>query len=411
MIKYEKYQLKNGLTVIHHYDANTPMVVVNVLYKVGAKNENPAKTGFAHLFEHLMFGGSINVPNFDTPLQLAGGDNNAFTNNDITNYYETLPAANIETALWVESDRMLQLDFSEQSLEVQRKVVCEEFKQRYLNQPYGDVWLKLRPLAYKTHPYQWATIGKELSHIENASLKDVKEFFYKHYGPDNAILSIAGNISFDETVRLAEKWFGGIENRNITKTNMPIEPLQNEERFETVKADVPQKAIYKAYHMCDRLHVDFHATDFMSDILSGGKSGRLLNKLVKEQKLFSDINAYISGDIDAGLFVVEGRLNDNITFEQAEEGISIELIKLQQETVTDTELQKVKNKAESIFVFGQLNLMNKAMNLAFAENIGHIDWVNTELDLYNNVQKEHIQKVAKQVLVPTNCSTLYYEPK
>jgi len=411
LIKYEKYQLKNGLTVIHHYDANTPMVVVNVLYKVGAKNENPAKTGFAHLFEHLMFGGSINVPNFDTPLQLAGGDNNAFTNNDITNYYETLPAANIETALWVESDRMLQLDFSEQSLEVQRKVVCEEFKQRYLNQPYGDVWLKLRPLAYKTHPYQWATIGKELSHIENASLKDVKEFFYKHYGPDNAILSIAGNISFDETVRLAEKWFGGIENRNITKTNMPIEPLQNEERFETVKADVPQKAIYKAYHMCDRLHVDFHATDFMSDILSGGKSGRLLNKLVKEQKLFSDINAYISGDIDAGLFVVEGRLNDNITFEQAEEGISIELIKLQQETVTDTELQKVKNKAESIFVFGQLNLMNKAMNLAFAENIGHIDWVNTELDLYNNVQKEHIQKVAKQVLVPTNCSTLYYEPK
>ncbi len=387
------------------------MVVVNVLYKVGAKNEDPEKTGFAHLFEHLMFGGSINVPNFDTPLQLAGGDNNAFTNNDITNYYETLPAANIETALWVESDRMLQLDFSEQSLEVQRKVVCEEFKQRYLNQPYGDVWLKLRPLAYKVHPYQWATIGKELSHIENASLEDVKQFFYKHYGPDNAILSIAGNIKFDETIKLAEKWFGGIENRNIVKTKLPVEPTQTEERRETVKADVPQKAIYKTYHMCDRLHKDFHATDFMSDILSGGKSGRLLNKLVKEQNLFSDINAYISGDIDAGLFVVEGHLNDGVSFDSADKAINTELSKIQQEGVTANELQKVKNKAESIFVFGQLNLMNKAMNLAFAENLGHIDWVNTEIDLYKNVQKEHIKQVAQQVLNTTNCSTLYYEPK
>jgi len=411
LINYEKYRLPNGLTVIHHYDANTPMVVVNVLYKVGARDESPDKTGFAHLFEHLMFGGSINVPNFDTPLQLAGGDNNAFTNNDITNYYETLPVANIETALWVESDRMLQLEFSEQSLEVQRKVVCEEFKQRYLNQPYGDAWLKLRPLAYKTHPYQWATIGKQLSHIENASLEDVKSFFYKHYGPDNAILSIAGNIKFDETIRLTEKWFGGIENRNISKTNLPPEPTQIEERHETVKADVPQKAIYKAYHMCDRLHTDLHATDFMSDILSGGKSGRLLNKLVKEQNLFSDINAYISGDLDAGLFVVEGRLNNGVCFDNAERAINDELTKLQQECVHDNELQKVKNKAESIFVFGQLNLMNKAMNLAFAENIGHIDWVNTEIDLYKNVKKEHIQKVAQQILNVTNCSTLYYEPK
>ncbi len=411
MINYEKYRLPNGLTVIHHYDANTPMVVVNVLYKVGARDESPDKTGFAHLFEHLMFGGSINVPNFDTPLQLAGGDNNAFTNNDITNYYETLPVANIETALWVESDRMLQLEFSEQSLEVQKKVVCEEFKQRYLNQPYGDAWLKLRPLAYKTHPYQWATIGKKLSHIENASLEDVKSFFYKHYGPDNAILSIAGNIKFDETIKLAQKWFGGIENRNISKTNLPLEPTQIEERHETVKADVPQKAIYKAYHMCDRLHTDFHATDFMSDILSGGKSGRLLNKLVKEQNLFSDINAYISGDLDAGLFVVEGRLNDDVSFDNAERAINDELTKLQQECVHDNELQKVKNKAESIFVFDQLNLMNKAMNLAFAENIGHIDWVNTEIDLYKNVKKEHIQKVAQQILNVTNCSTLYYEPK
>lgn len=411
MINYEKYRLPNGLTVIHHCDANTPMVVVNVLYKVGARDESPDKTGFAHLFEHLMFGGSINVPNFDTPLQLAGGDNNAFTNNDITNYYETLPVANIETALWVESDRMLQLDFSEQSLEVQRKVVCEEFKQRYLNQPYGDAWLKLRPLAYKTHPYQWATIGKQLSHIENASLEDVKSFFYKHYGPDNAILSIAGNIKFDETIKLAEKWFGGIENRNISKTKLPAEPNQTEERHETVKADVPQKAIYKAYHMCDRLHADFHATDFMSDILSGGKSGRLLNKLVKEQNLFSDINAYISGDLDAGLFVIEGRLNDAVSFDSAENAINDELTKLQQEFVHGDELQKVKNKAESIFVFSQLNLMNKAMNLAFAENIGHIDWVNTEIDLYKNVKKEHIQKVAQRVLIPINCSTLYYEPK
>ena len=306
MIKYKKHILKNGLRVILHKDESTPVACVNILYDVGARDENENKTGFAHLFEHLMFGGSVNIPDYDKPLQQVGGTSNAFTSNDITNYYETLPLENLETALWLESDRMLSLAFTPKSLEVQRNVVIEEFKQRYLNQPYGDVWLLLRPLAYKNHPYLWPTIGKEISHIENAAMEDVKAFFKKHYCPLNAILCIAGNMEEEKALKLAEKWFSDIPSGDPYIRNLPKEPVQNEPRELRVERDVPADAIYKVWHMCSRTSPKYYATDLISDILSRGKSSRLYQILVKEKRMFTEANAFVMGDLDEGLFVFSG---------------------------------------------------------------------------------------------------------
>ncbi len=408
MIDFKKTTLSNGLRVLVHEDATTPMAVMNILYDVGARDEQADKTGFAHLFEHLMFGGSVNIPSYDEPLQRVGGENNAFTSNDITNYYIQLPANNLETAFWLESDRMLSLAFSEQSLEVQRNVVCEEFKQRYLNQPYGDVWLNLRPLAYKKHPYQWATIGKELSHIENATLEDVKAFFFKHYRPSNAVLVIAGAVKYEEVLQLAEKWFGTIPAGEKYVRSLPQEPKQIAARTQTIKANVPLDAIYKAYHVCNRNDKRYHATDMLTDILSRGYSSRLYQRLLKEQNLFSDINAYMSGDIDNGLIVVEGKLSKGVSMEQAEQAINTELQLLQTEQVAVTELQKVKNKLESTAVFAEINLLNKAMNLAYFELLGDANLANTELDKYLAVTAADLQAIAQEVFVPENCSTLYY---
>lgn len=408
MINFKRTQLANGLTVLVHEDATTPMAVMNILYDVGARDERPDKTGFAHLFEHLMFGGSINIPSYDEPLQRVGGENNAFTSNDITNYYIQLPANNLETAFWLESDRMLSLAFSEQSLDVQRNVVCEEFKQRYLSQPYGDVWLKLRPLAYTTHPYQWATIGKELAHIEQATLEDVKAFFFKHYRPCNAIMVVAGAVKYDEVVQLAEKWFGPIPMGEKYLRNLPVEPPQQASRELKVQAAVPLDAIYKTYHVCSRRDKEYHAADLLTDILSRGYSSRLYQRLLKDQQLFSDVNAYITGDIDAGLIVVEGKLMQGVTMEQAEQAIDKELELMKTELVKDIELQKVKNKIESTMVFAEMNLLNKAMNLAYFELLGDAQAANTELDKYLSVTAQDLQVMAKKVFVKENCSTLYY---
>lgn len=408
MINFKRTQLANGLTVLVHEDATTPMAVMNILYDVGARDERPDKTGFAHLFEHLMFGGSINIPSYDEPLQRVGGENNAFTSNDITNYYIQLPANNLETAFWLESDRMLSLAFSEQSLDVQRNVVCEEFKQRYLSQPYGDVWLKLRPLAYTTHPYQWATIGKELAHIEQATLEDVKAFFFKHYRPCNAIMVVAGAVKYDEVVQLAEKWFGPIPMGEKYLRNLPVEPPQQASRELKVQAAVPLDAIYKTYHVCSRRDKDYHTADLLTDILSRGYSSRLYQRLLKDQQLFSDVNAYITGDIDAGLIVVEGKLMQGVTMEQAEQAIDKELELMKTELVKDIELQKVKNKIESTMVFAEMNLLNKAMNLAYFELLGDAQAANTELDKYLSVTAQDLQVMAKKVFVKENCSTLYY---
>jgi zinc protease len=408
MVDFNRFTLANGLKVLVHEDATTPMAVLNILYDVGARDEDPEKTGFAHLFEHLMFGGSVNVPNYDEPLQRVGGENNAFTSNDITNYYITLPSENIETAFWLESDRMLSLAFSEKSLDTQRNVVSEEFKQRYLNQPYGDVWLKLRPLAYKKHSYRWATIGKELSHIENATMDDVKAFFKKHYTPQNAILVVGGNVKTEDVKKLAEKWFEPIPAGDKYNRDLIQEETQTEARRETVKANVPLNAIYMAFKMPGRLNQDYYAFDLLSDILSRGQSSRLYNSLLKEQKLFSDINAYISSSLDPGLFIVEGKLVEGVTTEAAEKAIWAELDKLKAELVSDAELTKVKNKVESVLVFSEMSLLDKAMNLAYYELLGDAALLNQETEEFLKVKAEDIKRISNATFSPKSSSTLYY---
>jgi predicted Zn-dependent peptidase len=411
MIQFDKFKLSNGLTVIVHRDEATPLACVNILYDVGARDEDESRTGFAHLFEHLMFGGSINIPSYDEPLQRVGGENNAFTTNDITNYYLTLPAQNLETAFWLESDRMLSLAFSDKSLEVQRSVVIEEFKQRYLNQPYGDVWLLLRPLAYKVHPYKWATIGKEIRHIEEAVMADVKAFFAKHYNPMNAIMVVAGDVATEQVKTLAEKWFGPIPSGVKPVRNLPAEPRQEEYRRLDVDRDVPADALYLTFHMCDRRSSDYHVMDLISDVLSRGNSARLYNRLVKEKQLFSDISAFVMGDLDKGLFVVSGKLNPGVNSDEAEAAVFAELEKLSSELLSQRELDKVKNKAESSMLFGEMGVLDKAMNLAFFELLGDAELINSETGRYLAVTPERLQAVSKEVFRRTNCSALHYHSK
>ena len=382
MLSFDKFILDNGLKVIVCSDRNTPLVTVNLLYDVGAKDENPDKTGFAHLFEHLMFGGSVNIPHYDKPLQETGGENNAFTNNDFTNYYVNLPVSNIEMAFWLESDRMLQLAISDRSLEVQRNVVIEEYKQRYLNQPYGYTWLLLRPLAYKVHPYRWATIGRDISHIEKAELSDVEEFFLRHYSPNNAILTVVGNVSLDYIRELSEKWFSTIERRDVKKRNLPAEPEQTEERRLTVERDVPYDYIFKSYHICKRTDPEYYSFDLITDILSNGKSSRLYQELVKKKKYFSEISAYLTGDIERGLLVINGKLIQGIKIEDAENVIDEEVQKLKDNIVPDNELQKVKNKAESNIKLSETNSLNNAINLSYHELLGNAEDINHEAEKY-----------------------------
>jgi len=408
MIEFNRFTLTNGLKVIVHEDMTTPMAVLNVLYDVGARDEEPNKTGFAHLFEHLMFGGSINIPNYDEPLQRVGGENNAFTSNDITNYYITLPSANLETAFWLESDRMLSLAFSEKSLDTQRNVVMEEFKQRYLNQPYGDVWLKLRPMAYQTHPYQWATIGQDLAQIENAKMEDVKAFFKKHYTPQNAILVVGGNVTTEEVKKLAEKWFEPIAAGDKYERNLPQELPQTEARSLSINANVPLNAIYIAFKMPARNDPNYQVFDLLGDILSQGQSSRLYNSLLKEQQLFSDINAYMTGSLDEGLFVVEGKLIAGVDKDVAEQAIWKELTKISTELVNELELTKVKNKSESIMAFSEMNLLDKAMNLAYYELLGDANLLNTEMEKYAAITTEQIKLAAASTFVKEKSSTLYY---
>jgi zinc protease len=408
MIQFEKFVLANGLRVIVHEDTSTPMAVMNIMYDVGARDEDPNRTGFAHLFEHLMFGGSVNIPVYDEPLQMAGGENNAYTTNDLTNYYIQLPAENLETAFWLESDRMLSLAFGEKSLETQRKVVCEEFKEHYLNKPYGDVWHKMRELAYKQHPYRWMTIGKELTHIENAKLEDVKNFFFKHYRPVNAILVVAGNVKTAQVKELAEKWFGEIPSGEKYIRSLPEEPQQTEARRMEVKADVPLNAFYKCWHMYPRLDSRYYIADLVTDILSGGGSSRLYQSLVKEKKLFSNIECHHTGSLDAGLAVIEGKLVAGVKIEDAEAAVEAELEKMKTEKVTNAELQKVKNKTESMIAFEDMSVMSRANSLAFYELLGDAAWMNFELEKYASVTAEDILNESRAIFREENSNTLYY---
>ena len=409
MITINRKILDNGLRIVHSEDKDTRMVAINVLYDVGARDEHPEHTGFAHLFEHLMFGGSIHIPDYDTHVQNAGGENNAWTNNDITNYYITLPKQNVETGFWLESDRMLSLDFNEKSLEVQRHVVIEEFKQRNLNQPYGDVGHLVRGMAFQKHPYQWPTIGKEPAHIENATLDEVKDFFFRFYAPNNAILSVTGNISFEETVALAENWFGPIPRRDVRPRNLPEEPQQTEERRLVVERNVPVDALYMAFHKCDRRHPDYHTFALMSDILCNGRSSRLIQHLVQQKQVFSSIDAYISGSIDNGLIQIGGKPAPGVSLEEAEAAVWQELEAMKTERIDESELEKVKNRYESEQIFSNINYLNVATNLAFFELIGKAEDINREVEKYRAITAEHIMEVSKQTFVRENCSVLYYK--
>ena len=408
MIQYDKFTLANGLRVLVHEDNSTPMAVVNVMYDVGARDEDPLKTGFAHLFEHLMFGGSKHIPSYDEPLQVAGGENNAYTTNDLTNYYCQLPSENIETAFWLESDRMLSLAFSKKSLEVQRKVVMEEFKEHYINKPYGDVWFKMRELAYTVHPYRWQTIGKELSHIENATMTDVKKFFFKHYCPANAILVVAGNTTLAQVKTLAEKWFGDIPAGEKYLRRLPAEPKQTVPRKEIVKANVPLDALYKSWHMQDRLDDGYYAAELITDILSGGGSSRLYQALVKEQQLFSNIECYHFGSTDAGLLTIEGKLVRGVKMEDADKAVEAELEKIKNTLVDEKELQKVKNKTEAALAFEDMSIMNRASSLATYELLGNAGLINEELNKYQSITREQVCNYAQQIFDANNCSTIYY---
>jgi zinc protease len=409
MINFKEFTLDNGLRVIVHEDPTVQIAVMNILYDVGSRDEREDKTGFAHLFEHLMFGGSVNIPNYDEPLQKVGGENNAFTNTDITNYYLTVPAANIETGFWLESDRMLSLSFDPRVLEVQQKVVVEEFKQRYLNQPYGDVWLKLRPLTYQVHPYKWATIGKEISHIENATMDDVKDFFFHYYVPNNAILVVAGNVTVEQVKKLSEKWFGPIAPGKSIGRKLPAEPAQTQKRILQTEADVPANALYKAYHMHGRFHDDFYTADLLSDILSRGQSSRLYQQLVKEKEIFTSVSSFTMGTIDPGLIVVNGRLKNGIGFEDAEGEVNNVIQQLVSDTITEAELEKVKNQAASSLEFGEVEVMNRAMNLAFSKLSGDASLVNKEGEMIERTTKQDIQRVAAQLFNEENSSVMYYK--
>ena len=406
MIHFERFVLDNGLTVLFHKDTTTPMAVVNTLYDVGARDEDESRTGFAHLFEHLMFGGSVNIADFDAPLQNAGGESNAFTSNDITNYYDVIPKHNIETALWLESDRMMSLAFTPKSLEVQRSVVIEEFKQRYLNQPYGDVWLELRPLAYQKHPYKWATIGKEVSHIEEATMDDVKTFFKEHYHPANAILCIAGNFELEEVKSLVQKWYGDIPGKLKPARILPKEPQQTEFREKTIERKVPADSFYYAFKMPERKNPDYYVVDLLSDAIGRDKSSRLYNALKKDQDLVTDISAYIMGSLDEGLLIISGKLNNGVTFEQLDEALFAELNALQETPVEPEELARLLTKVRTSKEFQDQGLLNCAMNLCVFELLGDANGINEEGEIYNKITPSDIQRMAKTVLDRNNCSLL-----
>jgi len=408
MIHLEKFSLSNGLRVVVHEDHSTPMAIVNVLYDAGSKDEDPGKTGFAHLFEHLMFGGSVNIPDFETPLQMAGGENNAYTSNDLTNYYIQLPAENVETAFWLESDRMLSLAFSEKSLDVQRKVVVEEFKEHYINKPYGDVWFHLRQMAYTQHPYQWMTIGKEISHIENASLKDVKNFFFKHYRPQNAILVVAGHVKTEAIKTMAEKWFGDIPAGEKYVRNILPEPKQTAPRKKEIKSTVPLDALYKCWHMEDRMSKGYYAADLITEVLGGGGSSRLFQSLVKEKKLFSNIECYQYGTVDAGLLAIEGKLVKGVKMEDADRAVEEELEKLKQTGITDKELTKIKNKTESALAFEDMSVMARANSIAFYELLGDAALFHSDRDKYFAITADDILQYSRTIFDNNNSNTLYY---
>ncbi len=411
MITFEKHTLANGLQVAANRDRCSKMAALNLLYKVGARNENPEQTGFAHLFEHLMFRGTRRIPNFDAPVQMACGENNAFTNNDYTDYYITLPTPNIETAFWLESDRMTGLSLSRRKLETEKRVVLEEFNQRYLNQPYGDMTKLLREMVYRVHPYRWCAIGRTPEHVAAATLEDAERFYRRYYRPSNAILSVSGDIEPEQVFAMAERWFGEIPDTPAHHDPLPAEPMQTSARRLKVDRDVPATAITIAFPMGGRLSRDYYLLDLISDLLSGGESARLYDSLIRRRRLFSAINAYITGDIDPGMFIITGQIMEGVSEQQAEEALWEELRQLQEVAVGGYELEKVKNKFEAGVMFGELNVMNKAMNIGYYLMLGHPDLINSETDIFRSINAYDIIRESRRIFRPEFSSTLIYRKR
>lgn len=408
MIAFEKFILENGLKVLVHEDHSTPLVCVNIVYNVGSKHEDPNHTGFAHLFEHLMFGGSENIPDFDQPLQMAGGENNAFTNNDLTNFYDIVPAANIETAFWLESDRMMALRLNKRVLNTQKQVVIEEFKETCLNEPYGDFWHHMSEMAFRVHPYQWPTIGKEIAHIEQADLSRVKHFFETYYTPDNAILVVAGKTDFQTVKTLSEKWFGPITKGGIRPEYHPVEPVQKEFRSKEITADVPHDAIYLGFPMSGRLDKEYYILDLITDLLANGRSSRFYKNLYKGKKMFNTIDAFVSGYVEPGLCIIEGKLMPGFSIEQAREAIWEELRHIQENLIDEKELNRLRNTLESSLVYSEVSILNKAILLAFFASVDKEEEINLEGALYQSITKEDIQETARKIFVKERCNELVY---
>jgi zinc protease len=409
MIHFNEFVLSNGLQVIHYPDLTSPQAVISLLYSVGSRDETAVHTGLAHLFEHLMFSGSLHIPDYDTPLQRAGGTNNAFTNTDITNYYLSLPYKNIETGLWLESDRMLGINLSEDSVEVQKGVVIEEFKQRYLNQPYGDFWLLLRPLLYTQHPYNWATIGKEVQHIEQTTTEDCNNFFKRFYNPSNAILCVGGNIELDVCKTLVNKWFASIPAGKRNSTTYVTEPAIQEARTLYHYADVPQDRVAIAFHSLPRSHKDYYVADLLTDILGRSESSLLYNSLVREKKLFSKLSVYLSGELDTGSLVIDGFVSPDVDPHFAVDALWNEIEAIQREQLfTDRELQKVKNKAETAYHYGLTQLLNIAMSLVLSKNMGDAHLINTEPQKIQAVTLDQMYSFMKETLKRNQSVTLFY---
>ena len=411
MVHFIRQTLPNGLRVLVHEDTSTPLVAVNITYYVGSRDEQPDKTGFAHLFEHLMFAGSRHAPDFDDPLQRAGGENNAYTTNDYTTFYEILPAENLETALWLESDRMLALNISQKTFSVQQKVVVEEFKETCLNEPYGDSWHHLSELMYHTHPYRWPVIGLSPEHVENATLDDVKAFYKNWYTPNNAVLSVAGNIRAEDAFRLAEKWFAAIPPGPAAYRLLPAEPTQTAPvRREVRSANAPVPAVYLAFRTPARLHPDFYSVDLLSDVLAQGPSSRLYRRLLKERQVFSQIDAYITANVDPGLLVIEGRPSESVSPDEALAAIWEELDLLKKEMIDTRELQKIQHRFESTVVFSETSVLNKAQNLAFYELLDRAELMNEEVETYLAVTPADMHRVANDLFQANNSAVLIYVP-
>ncbi len=412
MINYRERILSNGLRVVVGRDHSSKLAAVNILYCVGARNENPEQTGFAHLFEHLMFKGTEQFPSFDAIVQSASGENNAFTNSDYTDFYITLPKVSVKLALALEADRMRGLRLTDETLETEKRVVIEEYKQRYLNQPYGDLMMLVRDMCYKTHPYRWATIGLSPDHIASATMEQVRHFYNRFYRPSNAILSICADIDEEEMFEMCEEFFGGVESHDTPlEVSLPVEAQQSEARRVEVERDVPATYIVIAFHIGGRTSDDFFVADVVSDLLAGGDSGRLHQRLVKEQGLMSSVNAYLSGDIDPGLFFFTGQLLPDVEVERAEEAIWEQIELLKTEAASDYEMEKVKNKFEANTLFGEINVMNKAMNMGFYKMTGDLSLINREVDIYREITQPQIQELSSRLFTRERSNTLIYRAK